>query len=621
MAGPGSTPDAILRAVFGYPGFRTGQAAAVEAVLAGRDALVVLPTGGGKSLCFQVPALVNARRGAGTALVVSPLIALMDDQVAALRGRGVAAAALNSHQDDDAQREIIDALLAGQLELLYVSPERAVTDGMKRLLRRVAISLVAIDEAHCVSQWGHDFRPEYLRLAELRDVVVAPTIALTATATPRVMAEVGRSLALVSPVTIVGDFARPNLRFAVAHHRTDAARLAATIAACEGAGLRTAGGAGRAIVYCPTRKKAEAIADGLRAAGFAAGYYHAGRTALARERAQRSFAGGRTRVLVATSAFGMGIDYGDVRLIVHVGAPGSIEAYYQEAGRAGRDGEPATCVLLYAPADLMTQRRLHSDRRGAAAERLDAALAAIARYANEARCRQAALCAHFTGLELQPTCGRCDVCAGEVEDEVAAPPPPSALAADERAVLLDAITTLARPVGATALAQALRGSTAKAVAAAGLTEHPRHGALAHLDEDAIVAAIDGLVRERKVTRQGRRYPRIGPLVARAPRATSTSARATSTTRSPRTPRAGLRRGRGGLTSELARDLDLFRKRTARALKWKTYMVFQEKVIAAIDAARPRSRDELARIPGLGPAKLDRFGDEILALVRRYPARD
>jgi ATP-dependent DNA helicase RecQ len=425
MAAPGSTPDAILRAVFGYPGFRTGQAAAVEAVLAGRDALVVLPTGGGKSLCFQVPALVNARRGAGTALVVSPLIALMDDQVAALRGRGVAAAALNSHQDDDAQREIIDALLAGQLELLYVSPERAVTDGMKRLLRRVAISLVAIDEAHCVSQWGHDFRPEYLRLAELRDVVVAPTIALTATATPRVMAEVGRSLALVSPVTIVGDFARPNLRFAVAHHRTDAARLAATIAACEGAGLRTAGGAGRAIVYCPTRKKAEAIADGLRTAGFAAGYYHAGRTALARERAQRSFAGGRTRVLVATSAFGMGIDYGDVRLIVHVGAPGSIEAYYQEAGRAGRDGEPATCVLLYAPADLMTQRRLHSDRRGAAAERLDAALAAIARYANEARCRQAALCAHFTGLELQPTCGRCDVCAGEVEDEVAAPPPPS----------------------------------------------------------------------------------------------------------------------------------------------------------------------------------------------------
>ncbi len=605
----------VLRDVFGHQGFRAGQATAVLAVVAGKDALVVLPTGGGKSLCYQVPAVLAARRGRGTTIVVSPLIALMEDQVAALTGRGVAAAALHSHLDDEEQRAVIVRFLRGELALLYVSPERATLDSFKRLLARTTIALIAIDEAHCLSQWGHDFRPEYLRLHELREVPelrATPMIALTATATPPVVAEIQRALELAPPVRVIGDFARPNLQFAVEHHRTDATRLRATLAACEAAGLRTGAGAGRGIIYCSTRKKAETVADALRAAGFGAGYYHAGRTALARERAQRAFAGGRTRILVATSAFGMGIDHGDVRLIVHFQAPGSLEAYYQEAGRAGRDGEPARCLMLFGVSDLMTQRRLQGDRGSLAVrQRHQDALAAIERYATGARCRQQVLCNHFTGGDDQPRCGQCDVCGGAdgpaPEETVAA----VALTGEHRQRVLDALGHLRRPVGAGALARALRGSQAKTVAAAGLLDLPEHGALADVDEDAIGATIDLLVRERRAIRRGRKYPTVclaGSELA-APRARSPRMRAAVDGGKSARPR------RGGPTSDLARSLERFRRKMARELKWKAYMVFQQRVITAIDAQRPTSHDALGRVPGLGPAKIARFGDDLLAMIR------
>ncbi|HEY5921767.1 MAG TPA: ATP-dependent DNA helicase RecQ, partial [Kofleriaceae bacterium] len=378
----------VLRDVFGYDSFREAQGDAVDAVLGGRDALVLLPTGAGKSLCYQVPAIVRARRGEGTTIVISPLIALMNDQVSALAGKGVAVAALHSQCEEAARLETVGRLMRGELALLYVSPERAVLDGFKRLLGRARIAMVAIDEAHCVSQWGHDFRPEYMRLAELRAMTGtaladAPMIALTATATPRVLTEITSSLELRTPVLIRGDFRRDNLAFEVLHLGAgDDARLAATIDVLDRASLRQRTGAGRAIIYCSTRKKAEDVAAKLKQAGFAAGHYHAGRTAFARERAQAGFSLGRMRVLVATNAFGMGIDYSDVRVIVHFQAPGSVEAYYQEAGRAGRDGAPAQCLLLYGAGDLMTQRRIAQN--GASAKRLsllEDSLSAVSRYA------------------------------------------------------------------------------------------------------------------------------------------------------------------------------------------------------------------------------------------------
>ena len=578
----------VLREVFGHDGFRHGQQEAVEAVLGGRDALVLLPTGGGKSLCYQVPAIARARCGEGTTIVVSPLIALMNDQVRALAARGVAVAALHSQCEEEERAETVRRFARGELAMLYVSPERAVLDSFKRMLARVRIALIAIDEAHCVSQWGHDFRPEYMRLAELRRVVRAPVIALTATATPRVLAEIAASLELDAPVMVRGDFRRPNLAFSVVH----GGGVETVASVLERAGLRGTTGAGRAIIYCATRKKAEDVAAALSDAGFAAGYYHAGRTGLARERAQARFELGKTRVLVATNAFGMGIDYPDVRVIVHAQAPGSLEAYYQEAGRAGRDGEPAECVLVFGAGDLITQRKI-----AGSGKHIDEALRAVERYATGAVCRQRVLCAHFTGTEQHPACGSCDVCRG-VRHEVEVV---QALGATERELILAAIAAHGRPVGKGALAKALRGSRAKPVVVHGLDRLAQHGGLAAFDEAEIAETIEVLVRERRLVRRGRKYPTIAlPSVKRPPRATFA------------------RRGRDGSgRSSITVELQRYRAKMARQLKWKSYMVFQKSVITAIDRQRPESLAALARIPGLGPNRIARFGADLLSIVRRY----
>jgi ATP-dependent DNA helicase RecQ len=633
----GSAARAVLREVFGHAAFRAGQETAVDAVLAGRDAIVLLPTGAGKSLCYQVPAAVLARQGR-TTLVVSPLIALMNDQVAALTGRGIAAAALHSHQDDDARRDAIGALVRGELALLYVSPERAVLDGFRRLLARAPIGMLAIDEAHCVSQWGHDFRPEYQRLAELREVIDAPVIALTATATPRVLAELARSLGLRDPELVRGDFARPNLAFEVRHLGRDEARLEATIEALERAGLRQRHGTGRGIVYCATRKKSESVAAALKSAGFAVGHYHAGRTALARERAQEAFGLGRTRVLCATSAFGMGIDFPDVRVIVHFQTPGSLEAYYQEAGRAGRDGQPARCLLLYGPGDLVTQRRLHELEGGSALmeRRRAEALEAVTAYAFADRCRQQVLCAHFTGGGEHAACGRCDACVDPEAVQARRAARPGAegaegaedveivpLPADARQLIVDAVGALGRGVGRINLARALRGSRGKAMTAHGLLHLPQHGLLHEASEASILAAIDELVKERRLVRRGRKYPTLAlPGAARSGRS-GRSGGAQPDLFGPMTPGAPARTRSAGARRSLPRttdvklELDRYRKRMARRLRWKSYMVLQRATIAAIDQQRPASHADLLRIPGLGPAKVARFGDDILAVVRRY----
>ncbi len=608
----------VLGEVFGYAEFRAGQGEAVEAAVAGEDALVLLPTGSGKSLCYQVPAISAFAGGRGTTLVISPLIALMQDQVDALRGLGVPAAALHSHQGDAEQQQAVTEFLRGELVLLYVSPERAAKPSFRRMLARVRIALLAIDEAHCVSQWGHDFRPDYLRIHELREVVGAPALALTATATPPVMNEIESRLDLRDPKVVRGDFQRPNLAFSVRHLRGQQTRLEALASALEADGLHSRSGAGRAIVYCSTRKATESVSRALRTEGFPATHYHAGRTKLARERAHRSFAAGRSRVLVATNAFGMGIDFADIRLIVHYQTPGSVEAYYQEAGRAGRDGEPARCILFFGPGDLATQRRLAAATPTSAVieKRRNAALDAIARYARELRCRQQMICEHFTGSDEHAACQHCDVCldADAVRDaqveEAPDRPPVEALRTKDTQLIVEAVDRLRRPVGKTNLARALRGSRAKSLSRGGLLTLPEYGKLAGYSEASIVAAIDALLLAGRLQKTGRKYPTLwipGKPVRVAPAALNR----------PGAARRGLRRGAMPRAGPVARALDNYRKRTARRLKWKAYMVFQRKVIMAIDREKPTSRAALARIPGLGPAKIERFGEDILALVREH----
>ncbi|MCH9687037.1 MAG: ATP-dependent DNA helicase [Deltaproteobacteria bacterium] len=601
--------DCLAR-VFGHHQFRPGQQAPIEALLEGRDALVVLPTGGGKSLCYQVPAVVQARRGAGTTVVVSPLIALMRDQVEALVAKGVRAAALNSHQDDAQRKRVLAQLDAGEVELLYVSPERATTTWFSARLARMQVAALAIDEAHCVSQWGHDFRPEYLRLGQLRKATDAPMVALTATATPTVREEMEVALGLRDPVRMIGAFSRPNLALSSYALRTDAERMATLTDALEHASLGARTGPGRAIVYCATRQKTQRVAKALRGKGVLANHYHAGRTKLARERAQRSFDAGKTRVLVATSAFGMGIDYDDVRLLVHFQMPGSLEAYYQEAGRAGRDGLPARCLLFHGAADVMTQRRLmQGSSSGSASHRArrEQALDAMLDYAKGQQCRQRMLSDHFaTAADAAPPCGICDVCTGTVRaaapPKVAAPPPEvgTASRAEIRTQVVALMRLMPKPLGAMTIVRGLRGSRAKAVRAAKLHTLEPYGSLASHDEPTVAAVLAELRKDGTIVDRGRKYPTV--WLADRPAPTRGGGRRAPTKAEPNAER------------RLAQDLENFRRRTARRLKWKPYMVFHRKVVTAVARARPRTIHELGLIAGLGAAKIERFGDEILALV-------
>jgi ATP-dependent DNA helicase RecQ len=421
-----------------------------------------------------------------------------------------------------------------------------------------------------------------------------------------VLEEIVRRLELRAPLRVLGDFRRPNLTFSVRALRSDAARTAALLEACEAAGLRAKVGTGRAIVYCATRKKTEAVAAALKSAGFAAGHYHAGRTALARDRAKAAFDGSRLRVLVATNAFGMGIDYPDVRLIVHFSAPGSLEAYYQEAGRAGRDGLPAECVLFFGPGDLVTQRRLQSGATEDLEARQEAALAAVERYASSvSTCRQQRLCTHFTGEAPPPACGLCDVCSGtaEAEEEPLAPEASPPLPDSALATITEVAGQLPHPVGKRNLARALRGGKSLALKKAKLDALPGFGALAGQPEEAIVASIDVLLARGVLVKRGLKYPTVW-----------LRARPLGEARRPASSRPARGRAAG---NALAYALDGYRKKMARKLKWKTYMVFQRKTIAAIAQAQPSSRAALAKIPGLGPAKIERFGDDLLALVRDH----
>jgi ATP-dependent DNA helicase RecQ len=595
-----------LRLTFGHAEFRGRQAEVIAEVLAGRSAIAVLPTGGGKSLCYQIPSLMRP----GLGLVVSPLIALMADQVAALTQSGVAAARLDSSTDPAERRETWARIEAGALDLLYLSPEGLMQPAMLERLSGLKLALVAIDEAHCVSQWGHDFRPEYRMLGRLAEIFPAtPRLAVTATADARTREDIRAELKLEGAREIVDSFARPELI------------LSAERKAGRGHGRvleLVAQRAGRAgVVYAGSRDGADAIAAGLAAAGAHALAYHAGLDAQTRKNRLVEFLAADDAVMVATIAFGMGIDKADVRFVIHADPPASIEAYWQEIGRAGRDGAPAEGITLYGPADMNWALRRIAGREVSEEVRQVQTRKARQFYAmlEGMGCRAAAVRRYFGETEVE-ACGQCDLCLA----------PPVAVDVTEAAQkALAAVHRLGGRLGRGRVVDHLTGKTKDP--APFESELSTFGVGKEFSPAGWRGLIDQLLFEgllREDPNDGRPLLALGD--AEAVRAVYRGERPVSLRRAPEahdpTTRSGRpRRRRGGEPSSVAEaDLPLFerlrawRREEAARQAVPPYVIFHDRTLAEIARARPASRAALAEIGGVGQAKLDHYGEAVLALV-------
>jgi ATP-dependent DNA helicase RecQ len=592
----------VLRETFGYPAFRGAQGAVVDHVVAGGDALVLMPTGGGKSLCYQIPSLVRP----GTGVVVSPLIALMQDQVAALSQLGVRAAFLNSTLDANAARATERALLAGELDLLYVAPERLTTSRCLDLLARSRIALFAIDEAHCVSQWGHDFRPEYLQLSVLHErFPEIPRIALTATADPQTRKEIVARLGLASARVFVASFDRPNIRYTIVDK--DGAREDARLELLRFIREEHEGEAG--IVYCLSRRKVDETAAWLAGKGVRAVPYHAGMDNAARADHQARFQRDDGLVVVATIAFGMGIDKPDVRFVAHLDLPKSIEGYYQETGRAGRDGAPADAWMAYGLADVVQQRRLIEISEGSdeykrvSAAKLDALLG----LCETAGCRRVRLLDYFG--EASAPCGNCDNC-------LAPPETFDATAAAQKA--LSAIYRTGQRFGAVHLIDVLRGKAGERITRWDHDKLAVFGVGTDLDENTWRGVFRQLVALgfAQVDHEAHGGLRLTEASRPVLKGEQRVAMRRAVARAPKRPKArplpdgDLSVAEGALLERLR----AWRREEARTQAVPAFVILHDKTLTEIARRRPRDLAALGGISGIGARKLDRYGPALMDLM-------
>ena len=592
-------PLDVLRRVFGYDAFRGPQQEVIEHVCAGGDALVLMPTGGGKSLCYQVPALVRP----GTGVVISPLIALMQDQVDALRALGVRAGFLNSTQNPDERRDTERAYLDGELDLLYLAPERLRVPSTLSLLGRGRIALFAIDEAHCVAQWGHDFRPDYLALSDLHERwPEVPRIALTATATEATRAEIAQRLDLTGAKQVVASFDRPNIQYRIAPKNEPRKQLLDL--------LRTEHPGDAGIVYCLSRKSVEQTAEFLVGQGIPALPYHAGLDAGVRARHQSRFLREEGVVMCATIAFGMGIDKPDVRFVAHLDLPKSVEGYYQETGRAGRDGLPSTAWLAYGLQDVVQQRRMIDDGEGDRAhkQRMGQHLDAMLALCETVSCRRVQLLGYFG--QNSEACGNCDTCLS---------PPESFDGTVPAQKLLSTVVRLQRErnqrFGAGQLIDILLGRETDRVRQHRHDELSTFGIGSELNEQEWRGVVRQLLAQGLLAVQGE-YGTLGitesaggvldgsrqVLLRREPERRARAAKKTAGVELPE--------GSRGLFEKLRE----WRAGVAREQGVPAYIVFGDATLRGIAVTKPGSLDELGTISGVGEKKLEAYGEGVLEVV-------
>ncbi|MBY0493662.1 MAG: DNA helicase RecQ [Cyanobacteria bacterium] len=597
--------SAILERYWGYHSFRPLQREAMEAVLSGGDSLLVLPTGGGKSLCFQAPAIARD----GLAIVVSPLISLMKDQVDTLVGNGVAAACYNSSMPSEQKSEVARGVGDGKYRLLYVAPERLVGDGGDGFLDMLSsrpISFIAVDEAHCISQWGHDFRPEYRQLARLRDRW--PDIGLhayTATATARVRRDIVAQLGLRNATELVGSFDRPNLVYRVLARSALKTQILEVLE-------RHRGQAG--IIYCSSRKEVDAIAQWLQDTGWRARPYHAGMADDERHANQDAFLNEEIDLIVATVAFGMGIDRSDVRFVIHAGAPQSLEHYQQESGRAGRDGLDAECVLIASGADFLKWRMM-LEKNGELSDARRGLLRDMERYAASVGCRHKRLVGYFGETFTKDDCGACDYCLGELE-RVADP-------VTIARKILSCVARVGQRFGAAHVTNVLRGSDSEQVRSRGHHQLSVFGLMKDATIDELRGYVDQLLANGLLQQGGDEYPILqitsdGHALLKDAGAAPDLSLARQKRPDRRMPKRARVETEGweGVDRELFEELRVLRLEIARRRRVPPYVIFHDTTLREIARSKPKTKEQLRHVYGVGDRKAEDLGDLVLAVVSK-----